>query len=77
MIIGDICSFLMAEGAGFEPALGGYPKHAFQACDLSHSSTLPCGDYIIIIIIIYLIFRYVLNLIYITERIIVTSKHIK
>ena len=31
----------MAEGAGFEPALGGYPKHAFQACDLNRSSTLP------------------------------------
>ena len=31
----------MAEGAGFEPALGYSPKHAFQACDLNHSSTLP------------------------------------
>ncbi len=31
----------MAEGAGFEPALGYSPKHAFQACDLNRSSTLP------------------------------------
>ena len=27
--------------AGFEPALGYYPKHAFQACDLNRSSTSP------------------------------------
>ena len=27
--------------AGFEPALGSYPKHAFQACDLNRSSTSP------------------------------------
>ena len=33
----------MAEGAGFEPALG-FPKHAFQACALSHSATLPRPD---------------------------------
>ena len=26
----------LAERAGFEPALGYYPKHAFQACDFSH-----------------------------------------
>jgi hypothetical protein len=32
---------LLAEEAGFEPALGYSPKHAFQACDLNHSSTLP------------------------------------
>jgi hypothetical protein len=31
----------MAERAGFEPALGDYPKHAFQACDLNRSSTSP------------------------------------
>ena len=31
----------MAEGAGFEPALSYSPKHAFQACDLNRSSTLP------------------------------------
>ena len=31
----------MAERAGFEPALGYYPKHAFQACDLNRSSTSP------------------------------------
>ena len=31
----------LAERAGFEPALGSYPKHAFQACDLNHSSTSP------------------------------------
>jgi hypothetical protein len=34
----------MAERAGFEPALGYYPKHAFQACDLNHSSTSPVGS---------------------------------
>ena len=32
---------LLAERAGFEPALGYYPKHAFQACDLNRSSTSP------------------------------------
>ena len=32
---------LLAERAGFEPALGYYPKHAFQACDLNHSSISP------------------------------------
>ena len=31
----------VAERAGFEPALGYYPKHAFQACDLNRSSTSP------------------------------------
>ena len=31
----------LAERAGFEPALGYYPKHAFQACDLNRSSTSP------------------------------------
>ena len=35
--------FNLAEKAGFEPALGYYPKHAFQACDLNHSSTSPKG----------------------------------
>ena len=33
----------LAERAGFEPALGYYPKHAFQACDLNRSSTSPKG----------------------------------
>ena len=37
----------MAEGAGFEPALSYSPKHAFQACDLNRSSTLPKRDGII------------------------------
>ena len=32
---------VLADRAGFEPALGYYPKHAFQACDLNHSSTCP------------------------------------
>jgi hypothetical protein len=32
---------VLAERAGFEPALGYYPKHAFQACDLNHSSISP------------------------------------
>ena len=31
----------LAERGGFEPPLGYYPKHAFQACDLNHSSTSP------------------------------------
>jgi transposase InsO family protein len=38
----DVLSVL-AERAGFEPALGYYPKHAFQACDLNHSSISPEG----------------------------------
>ena len=33
----------LAERAGFEPAVGCYPTHAFQACDLSRSSTSPEG----------------------------------
>lgn len=33
----------MAERAGFEPAVGYYPTHAFQACDLNRSSTSPKG----------------------------------
>ena len=32
---------VLAERAGFEPAVGYYPTHAFQACDLNHSSTSP------------------------------------
>ena len=31
----------LAERAGFEPAVGDYPTHAFQACDLNRSSTSP------------------------------------
>ena len=31
----------LAEGAGFEPAVGYKPTHAFQACDLNRSSTSP------------------------------------
>ena len=31
----------LAEREGFEPSLGYYPKHAFQACDLNRSSTSP------------------------------------
>ena len=34
-------SQVLAERAGFEPALGDYPKHAFQACDFNRSSTSP------------------------------------
>ena len=34
---------VLAERAGFEPALGYSPKHAFQACDLNRSSTSPGG----------------------------------
>ena len=36
----DINFTIDAERAGFEPALG-IPKHAFQACTLSHSDTSP------------------------------------
>ena len=32
---------ILAERAGFEPAVGYYPTHAFQACDLNHSSISP------------------------------------
>ena len=32
---------MLAEEAGFEPAVGYKPTHAFQACDLNRSSTLP------------------------------------
>ena len=31
----------VAERAGFEPAVGYSPTHAFQACDLNHSSISP------------------------------------
>ena len=27
--------YILAEQAGFEPAVGDYPTHAFQACDLN------------------------------------------
>ncbi len=40
LIIKDLKKF-MAERAGFEPAVGDYPTHAFQACDLNRSSTSP------------------------------------
>ena len=30
---------------GFEPTLGHYPKHAFQACDFNRSSTSPWRDF--------------------------------
>src|SRR4051794_21287309 len=36
-----LLELILAERAGFEPALGDYPKHAFQACDLNRSSTSP------------------------------------
>ena len=32
---------VLAERAGFEPAVGYEPTHAFQACDLNHSSISP------------------------------------
>src|SRR5574340_1032632 len=32
---------ILAERGGFEPPSGYYPEHAFQACDLNHSSTSP------------------------------------
>ena len=37
----------LAEKAGFEPAVGYKPTHAFQACDLNHSSISPCKRAII------------------------------
>ena len=33
--------FLVAERAGFEPAKGVAPLHAFQACAFNHSATSP------------------------------------
>ncbi len=33
--------FNLAERGGFEPPIGYEPIHAFQACDLNHSSTSP------------------------------------
>ena len=33
----------MAERGGFEPPIGYEPIHAFQACDLNHSSISPDG----------------------------------
>ena len=36
-----VLAAVLAERAGFEPALGYSPKHAFQACDLNRSSTSP------------------------------------
>ena len=32
---------VVAERGGFEPPSGYYPEHAFQACDLNHSSISP------------------------------------
>ncbi len=32
---------ILAERGGFEPPIGYEPIHAFQACDLNHSSTSP------------------------------------
>ena len=32
---------VLAEKVGFEPTVGYEPTHAFQACDLNHSSTSP------------------------------------
>jgi hypothetical protein len=35
---------VLAERGGFEPPIGYEPIHAFQACDLNHSSISPeCG----------------------------------
>ena len=34
---------LLAERAGFEPAIRGYRIHTFQACSFSHSDTSPEG----------------------------------
>jgi hypothetical protein len=32
---------VLAERGGFEPPVGYEPTHAFQACDLNHSSISP------------------------------------
>lgn len=34
----------LAERGGFEPPIGYEPIHAFQACDLNHSSISPDGS---------------------------------
>jgi hypothetical protein len=34
----------MAVAEGFEPSVGGYPTHAFEACSLGRSDTPPCGS---------------------------------
>ncbi|VXB32633.1 hypothetical protein MASSI9I_20479 [Massilia sp. 9I] len=34
---------ILAERGGFEPPVGYEPTHAFQACDLNHSSISPDG----------------------------------
>src|SRR5215217_7486495 len=36
-------SYFLAERGGFEPPVGYEPIHAFQACDLNHSSISPDG----------------------------------
>jgi hypothetical protein len=36
-------SMFLAERGGFEPPIGYEPIHAFQACDLNHSSISPDG----------------------------------
>ena len=33
--------YALAERGGFEPPVGYEPTHAFQACDLNHSSISP------------------------------------
>ena len=35
---------MLAERGGFEPPIGYEPIHAFQACDLNHSSISPDGS---------------------------------
>ena len=34
-------TYILAERGGFEPPVGYEPTHAFQACDLNHSSISP------------------------------------
>ena len=41
--VSGVFAMYLAEKGGFEPPLGYYPKHAFQACDLNRSSTSPKG----------------------------------
>ncbi len=44
--VGVLRGQMLAERAGFEPAVGYKPTHAFQACDLNRSSTSPvCAEH--------------------------------
>lgn len=46
LIYNELRLILLAERGGFEPPIGYSPIHAFQACDLNHSSISPAMDYL-------------------------------